>query len=494
MKQGNLEALFNPENIAVVGASGNPGKAGYVILQNLIRKKYPKKVFPVNPGEQEILGLKSYKCLSEIEDTVELVVLITPSRMIYTIMDDLERRMQQKNDVKAIVCAAADYGETKTEEGIRRQQALVSTAGKYNIRVVGPNCIGVIDNESMVDTTFVETGVPEDMFGPRGGVSFISQSGAVAASILMLGASQPLPVRFNKFISIGNMADVDFIDLLEYLEQDETTRVIGMYMEGYGDGRKLIDNMARIVTKKPIVVLKVGRSEKGASAANSHTGSLAGSDQVYDAAFRQYGILRVDTIDELMDTLQAFDKLALPQSENLFVLSQAGGPGIFCTDSVSKYPFIKMPVISDKTKGKLKESLPPMAVVCSPEGYADITASATVENHAESLGLLLEDDNVDSIIMITVIPTFLPREELAKALANTYNLSKYRRKKPVYFVIMAGNYVKNIRRTLEECGGCTFDTPDRAVNAAKNMIKYAQYLRHLKDGGELLDEQHRTAY
>ena len=138
--------------------------------------------------------------------------------------------MQQKNDVKVIVCAAADYAETKTDEGIRRQQALISTARKFNIRVVGPNCIGVIDNKSMVDTTFVETGVPEEKFGPRGGVSFISQSGAIAASILMIGASQSVPVRFNKFISIGNMADVDFIDLLEYLEHDESTKVIGMYM------------------------------------------------------------------------------------------------------------------------------------------------------------------------------------------------------------------------------------------------------------------------
>lgn len=486
MDRSNLEALFKPENIAIVGASGNPGKAGYVILQNLLRKRYPQKVYPVNPGEKEILGLKSYGSLSEIEDTVELVVLITPSRMIFGIMEDLDKRMQAKNDVKAIVCAAADYGETKTEEGIKRQHALITTAKKYNIRVVGPNCIGVIDNESMVDTTFVETGVPEERFGPRGGVSFISQSGAIAASILMIGASQALPVRFNKFISIGNMADVDFIDLLEYLEHDHTTRVIGIYMEGYRDGRRLIDTMARIVKKKPIVVLKVGRSEKGASAANSHTGSLAGSDRVYDAAFRQYGITRVDSIDELMDTLQAFDKLVLPQSENLFVLSQAGGPGIFCTDAVSKYPFIKMPDISDETKRIMKESLPPMAVVCVPEGYADITASATVANHAHSLQLLLEDEQVGGIILITVIPTFLPKKELAEALVNMYSHNEYKDKKPVYFVIMAGDYVKNIREVLERAGLCTFDTPDRAVNAAKNMIKYHQYLKGPDSGGECL--------
>jgi acyl-CoA synthetase (NDP forming) len=484
MKQESLSALFKPNNIAVVGASGNPGKAGYVILNNLIRKRYPKKIFPVNPVEKEILGLKSYPRLSDIEDIVEMVVLITPSRMIYDIMHDLEKRMQHKHDVKVIVCAAADYGETKTDEGIKRQQALISTAKRFGIRVVGPNCIGVIDNDSMVDTTFVETGVPEAELGPRGGVSLISQSGSIAASILMLGASKPLPVRFNKFVSIGNMADVDFVDLLEYLENDETTRVIGIYLEGYHNGRRLIDTMARVVLKKPIVVLKVGCSEKGAYAANSHTGSLAGSDRVYDAAFKQYGITRVDTIDELIDTLLAFDKLPLPQNEDLFILTQAGGPGILCTDALSKYPFINMAVVSDDTKNKMKENLLPMAVVCNPEGYADITASATVENHANSLRLLLEDNRVGSIILITVIPTFLPKEELAQALSSIYNSAGYRHQKPVFFVIMAGDYVKGIRRTLEQAGACTFDSPDKAVCVAKNMIKYGLFLKKIKDGGE----------
>lgn len=165
--KNNLNALFNPENIAVVGASNSPSKAGNVIVKNLLRKKYPKKIFPVNPKEEKILGLKAYRKLSEIEDKVELVVLITPSSAIDHIMEDLDERMETKNDVKAIVCAAADYGETKTKEGIRRQNVLINTAKKYGIRVVGPNCIGVIDNFSRVDTTFVETGTPEGVSNRR---------------------------------------------------------------------------------------------------------------------------------------------------------------------------------------------------------------------------------------------------------------------------------------------------------------------------------------
>lgn len=164
----NLNALFNPENIAVVGASNNPLKAGYVILQNLINIGYPKKIFPVNVKEDNIAGIKSYKKVSDIEDIVEMVVLITPSKMIFDVMKDIENRMKVKNDIKIIVCAAADYGETKTQEGIKRQNCLMEVSKKYGIRVVGPNCIGVIDNINKVDTTFVETLLPKESRGKKG--------------------------------------------------------------------------------------------------------------------------------------------------------------------------------------------------------------------------------------------------------------------------------------------------------------------------------------
>ncbi len=487
MSKSNLDALFNPENIAVVGASNNPNKAGYVILKNLLDIGYPKKIFPVNNRVDKILGLKAYKKLSDIPEKVELVVLITPSRMTFEIMADLELRMLQKNDVKALVCAAADYGETKTKEGIKRQNALMTTTEKYGIRVVGPNCIGVIDNRNRVDTTFVETLLPKSSSGKTGGISFISQSGSIASSILMWGASQPVPISFNKFVSIGNMVDVDFIDLLEYFEDDNDTKVIGIYLEGYPKARKMLATMARIVKKKPIVVLKVGRSEKGAYAANSHTGSLAGVDRVYDSSFKQFGILRVQNIEELMDTLQAFDKFPIPQNGNLFILSQAGGPGIICADSVSRHSVINMPVIEDSTKQRLKEILHPMASVCRPEGYVDITASATVFHHTESLKVLLDDPNVGGVIFITVIPTFLSQLELAESLVDLYVKQGYIRSKPVFTVIMAGNYVRECRSKIEQGGIYTFETPDRAVNTAANLIKYGIFIKELRNGGDVND-------
>lgn len=479
----NLDKLFNPDGIAVVGASANPTKAGFVAIRNMQEKKYPGNVYPINPKEDEILGFKCYKSLADIEGKVELVVLIMPSKLIYGIMDDLDARMEKHGDVKVIVCAAADYAETKTEEGIARQARLMQTAEKYGIRVVGPNCIGVIDNKTLVDTTFVDLGIPFSTFGEPNGVSFISQSGALATTVLYEGSGRVVPVLYNKFVSIGNMADVDFVDLLEYLEDDESTRVIGIYMEGYKDGKKLAETFKRITKKKPIVVLKVGRSAVGATAANSHTGSMAGSDKVYDAVFKQSGVIRVETIDELIDTMQALDALPVPKGGNVFLYSQAGGPGIYCTDAISECEgILSMPVVSDETKQKLRETQLPMANICSPEGYADITASASVRNHVDGLKIVLEDDNVDSVIFLTVVPTFLPQDELAEELIKMTAEVPQTKEKPVYYLVMGGAYTVSGRSIMEKGGLCTFNTPEKAVNALKHMVEYGRYLARC--GGE----------
>ena len=362
-----MKQLFEPNGIAVVGASSNPAKAGFVAIRNMREKGYGGAVYPVNPKEKEILGYPCSPSLRKVEGQVDLVVLIMPSKMIYSVMDDLDRRMEEKGDVKFIVCAAADYAETKTPEGIDRQERLMKTAEKYGIRVVGPNCIGVIDNRSRVDTTFVDTGVPFSSFGEPSGITFISQSGALASTILMEGAGRVVPVLYNKFISIGNMADVDFVDLLSYFEKDDSTRVIGIYMEGCSNGKELQAVLRRVSARKPVVALKVGRSEKGGAAANSHTGSMAGADAVYDAMFKQTGVIRVDTIDELIDTMQAFDRLPVPAGGRLFLYSQAGGPGIYCTDAISACKELKTPLVSEQTKQRLRESQQPMANICLRE-------------------------------------------------------------------------------------------------------------------------------
>jgi len=477
LKLNDLNALFDPDGIAVIGASNNPLKAGSVIIQNMVRGPMADRLYPVTTSEPTIAGLRAYKLLSEIPHRVELVVLIMPSSAIYSVMDDLDKRMAEQGDIQVIVCAAADYSETKTEEGVRRQARLMQAKERYGIRVVGPNCIGVINDQNGVNTTFVNAGVPENRLGPQSGISFVSQSGSLAATILMTGASKPLGIRYNKFISIGNMADVDFIDLLEYLENDSTTKVIGMYLEGFPNARKLIETMGRIAKRKPILVLKVGRSNRGSAAASSHTGSLAGADAVYDAAFRQYGIIRVNSIGELLDSLTAFDRMPDLRGTNTFLLTQAGGPGIFCTDEMSRYSVFSIPLVSPETKALLRSVIPPMSSVCEPEGYADITAAATVCQHCDALQTVLSDDAVDMVLFITVIPPFLPVEELGTALVNMYQGLKKRYQKPVFFCIMAGDYVLPCRRLLEKAGLCTFDSPLEGVAAAKNLAYYDRLQR-----------------
>lgn len=289
------------------------------------------------------------------------------------------------------------------------------------------------------------------------------------------------PVLYNKFISIGNMADVDFVDLLNYFETDDSTRVIGIYMEGCGNGRELAETLKRVSRKKPIVVLKVGRSALGGAAANSHTGSMAGSDAVYDAMFKQTGVVRVDTIDELIDTLQAFDRLPLPGGGNLFLYSQAGGPGIYCTDAIA-------PVApAEDAPGVRRYQGPPgrhpavHGQHLPPGGYADITASASVRNHVDGLQIVLQDENVDAVVFITVVPTFLPQEELARELVKMTETTPQAQEKPVFYCVMAGAYTSPARRIMEQAGLCTFDAPDKAVLAAKNMCNYAAFRRRQKE-------------
>lgn len=487
----SLDPFFRPRSVAVIGASNDPLKAGRQITYNLQAMGFLGPIYPVNPREQEILGLRCYPSIQAIPDPVELVVLIIPSAAIHATMAEIEARVRARGDIKAIICAAAGFAEMGTEEGRERQRVLVETSRRLGIRVLGPNCVGVIDTRGRIDTTFVETLLPVEHKTRAGGISFLSQSGALAVSILMWGTSRPVPLAMNKLITVGNMGDVDLLEMLEYLEHDPHTRVIGMYLEGYPRARELMTTLGRITRKKPVVVLKVGRTEQGATAAHSHTGSLAGADRIYDAAFRQHGVIRVGSLEELMDTLQAFDQLPLPQGNRVFLLTQAGGPGIYCTDILSSYSELRFASLSPAAREELARLLPPMAAVCRPEGYADITASADKHQHARSVELLLAEPTVDGLLLITVPPMFLPPLELAAELKAACQRAGQEGQqagravqKPFLPVIMAGQWVHEARALLEEAGIPTFETPDRAARALANLVRYAEF-QSLRRAGDI---------
>ena len=468
----SMEVFFKHTGCAVFGASRNPSKAGYQILSNMLAAGYDSGLYPINPSSEEILGIPSFSSLDAVPKEVGLVVLATPAAATPDIIAQMERRMAAKGDVKALVCAAAGFAEIKTAEGAGFQEDLAAFCRKWGIRFLGPNCVGVIDVLNKVDTTFIA-----DIAHIPGGISFVSQSGAVGAWLLMSWSASPAGgVGFNKFITVGNMADVDIIEALSFAGKDEATKTLGLYVEGSPDARRLIEAAAAVAEEKPVVILKVGRSKEGAQAAQSHTGSLAGSDALYGGAFRQFGLIRADTIEELSDTLCAFGNLPLPRGNNVFILTQAGGPGIFCVDALAAAGLFKPALVSAGTKEALKACLPSIASICHPEGHADITAAALADHHVDSLGVVLRDPGVDAVIFITVATLFLDLSDMArKMVALLSSLKAEGIEKPVYPVILSGNWARESRGILEKSGVPTFDNPDRAVKVLASMYRYAEF-------------------
>jgi len=471
MGEPELRSFFSPRGCAVLGASSNPSKAGHQIVRNMLEAGFSGGLYPVNLSGGHVLGLEAHSSVSQIPGRVEMVVQAVPAPHTDSVIDDLRRRQSTRGDIQALVVVAAGFAETGTAEGSDLQNRLLEACREMGIRVLGPNCVGVVSTSDGVDTTFI-------LGGKRlpGGISFVSQSGAVGAWLIESWASGVCPVGFNKFVSVGNMADVELIELLRHFRDDQSTTVVGLYLEGYRRGRELAVALGELAARKPVVVLKVGRSSHGAQAAHSHTGSLAGSDRVYDGVMKQVGVRRASSIEELSDTLQAFDRLPLPTGPGVFLITQAGGPGIYCADVLAQSGDISFARIEETTKEALRAAVPPFASVCRPEGHADITAAATSSQHAEALRLVMRDEGVDAVLLLTVPVLFMPAEEVARGLVEVIrDLNASGIDKPFLPVLLAGEAVEEGRRTLDEAGLLSFVTPDRAARALAHLAGYARF-------------------
>jgi len=464
-----LDPFFIPRGCAVVGASRDPAKPGHQVLRNLRAVGHLGPVYPVNPRERALEGWACYPDLVSIPGPLDLVVLCLPATTIPSVLEDVRCRRRDRQDVRAIITTAGGYAETGTPEGRTRQAELEAFCRQQQVLHLGPNCIGVIDTHNRMDTTFLLGTAHQP-----GGISFLSQSGAFGAWILQSWSSRPRPTGFNRFVSLGNMVGVDLVQAMTYLGQDEHTRVIGMYLEGYPDPRKLLLTAARVAQTKPVVVLKVGVTPAGRQAACSHTGALAGEDALYDGAFRQYGLTRVKTVEELLDTLQAFDTLPSPSGNRVFLMTHAGGPGVYATDALAALPEIEPARVTGATRQALVDILPPFSAVCRPEGHLDMTASGTAMQHAMALELLLGDAGVDAVILLDLPTLFLSAEALADHLLEAYGRASSRQPPPKPFLpcLMAGKWVAEGRRRLEEAGIPTFETPDRAARAFANLLRH----------------------
>jgi acyl-CoA synthetase (NDP forming) len=472
VKTSPLDPFFKPKSAAIVGASSDPKKPGHTALKNLVSMGYRGKVFPVNPREDSILGFRCYKSMLDIPEPVDVCVLLVSAELTMRVADELVQRKLRFDDVTAAVCMSAGFGELGTPEGKQREQELVRTLRSASIRLIGPNCVGIIDTYSGFNTNF---DVPAY---PKGGMSILTQSGAFAVSFLFWAERLRL-IGISKFASIGNMADVSMSELLSFLKDDESTRVIGIYMEGFPNPREFFEVAREVSAVKPIVAIKTGKSEIGSKAALSHTGSVAGSDAIYDGAFKQAGIIRAKTILEFYDTLRAFEKQPVPQGNRVSVLTHMGGPGTICIDEISATHELQLAKFTPQSGKALKSICAPMANIGHPDGYVDLTAAHYEKLHNQALKILFEDKNIDMVLQILAPSAFLDQKLLVKEIAQA--CQSHQGGKTFLNAVTFGEFARNVRQGLEDEGMPTFEYTDMLARVAGNMATYAAFRKSYCD-------------
>jgi acetyltransferase len=483
-----MDSFFRPRGIAIVGASAKPGSPGNQIVKfaNQMSGSSKIEIYPVNPTRDEIADVKCYSSLLAIPGPVDLVVLAVASQFILDAAKEIQQRREQRGDVAAVTVISAGFKESGTAAGAQLQSELISMITMSGARLIGPNCQGVVDTYAGVNTTF---SVPPDT--PKGGVTIVSQSGAFATSFLRWARDLNL-VGINKFVSLGNMADVDFAELLTYLQDDDSTNVISIYLDGMSNARGMFDAASKVTQKKPVVAIKAGRTAEGSSVAHSHTASIAGNNDIYDGAFRQAGIIRAQTVAEFYHTSRVFDKAPLPKGNRICILTVVGGPSTICVDELASTGEVVLAHFSDDLKRQLRQHLVASANIGGPDGYIDMTASVTPGMHAEVIKLLMKDDNIDGIIFMTTPPGFIGDEELAAAILEGYRSVPAEKRKPLLSVMLAGNAVRKCRVLLEEGGVPTFEYPDDAARVMINLVRYSSYRQRIVRSQEGAVEQVNT--
>ncbi len=454
----DIESIFSPRSIAVVGATNRPGSVGLAVFNNILRGGFQGTLYPVNPRVQSVMSVRAYPKLMDIPDKVDLVVVIVPAGQVSTIIEEAG-----KKQVKGAIVITAGFREVGGD-GVEMENNLKEVAEKQGIRLVGPNCLGVINNNEHVrmNASFA-TKMPKP-----GNIAFISQSGALCTAVLDYAEGRN--IGFSKFISFGNKADVSEIDLLRYLKDDPDTSVILMYLEDITNGREFLETAREITweTRKPILAIKSGISTEGARAAKSHTGSLAGSENAYDAIFRQSGILRVEGVNELFNHAIAFSQQPIPKGNRIAIVTNAGGPGIMATDAAIRHN-LELANLSEETKCKLKEELPPTASIQNP---VDVIGDATHERYKSAIRHILMDKNVDAALVILTPQAMTDILETAKIIPEVIkNIDK-----PVLCSFMGVTDVSIGTKYLEKHGIPNFPFPEDAVLTMASMVQYGDIL------------------
>ena len=448
----DLHNFFSSKNIAIIGVSREAKKVGHVIFRNFIDSNYQGNIFIINPNAEEILGRKAYKSILEIKDKIDLVVIAVPAAFVLKSVEECG-----KKKIKNVIIVTSGFSEVGNSS---LEEKLAKLLKKYKIRCIGPNCLGVFDGHTRLDTLFLPR---YRLTRPKqGGIGFIVQSGAVGSTILDISTQQGYGC--SKFISYGNALNTDESDLLEYLGQDENTKVICMYIEGIKDGRKFLRIAKIVARKKPVIVIKGGLTEKGGKATMSHTGSLAGKAEIYLGAFKQSNIIHVNSLEEMFEAAKILEKTSKPKGNRVQIITNGGGYGILASDALvnNKLEFAEL---ASKTKKELKKVLPPLAVVDNP---MDLIGDATTERYKIAIEASLKDDNVDILLVIALYQTPLLSTDIVDIITEANDFHK----KPIIVVSAGAEFTEVLSKSLEENGIPTFMFPENAVRAVRHLVEY----------------------
>ncbi len=453
MNKEVLDGLFRPKSVAVIGASATPGKIGYSVVEALNNGGYEGNIYPINPKADEILGHKAYPTVSDVPGKIDLAVVTIPAKFVLDAVDECGRV-----GVKGVSVITSGFGEIGNHETERK---LVEIVHRHGMRMIGPNIIGTLSNSDKLNASFAP------MLPLPGDASLISQSGAL---LIALDAGTHLRgVGFDKLFSLGNMADVDFADIIEWLDQDEATKCISLYIEGMKDGRRFMEVSKK--ASKPIIALKSGVSAHGAAAAASHTGSLAGAAKIYGAAFEQAGIIQAENLNNLFDLSMGFELQPPMLGDHLLIVTNGGGVGVLATDSAERYG-IPLEFCPPELQEEMKNYMPEFGSAKNP---VDITGGAGLDGYRKSIAFGLQQDWVHGLAVLYCETAVTNPMEIAQGIYEAIqSAGEVTKTKPVAVAFVGGERSAEAMRWLINNGIPTFDDPDRAVNVLAGLRQYAR--------------------
>lgn len=455
----DFRPIFEPKSIAVIGASRNPSKIGHAITKNFLDSGFDGPVYPVNPTAEPILGLKTYPKVADIKNKVDCVIVSVPAQYVEGVLKECGEK-----GVKGAVVITGGFGEVGNIKG---EQAITKIVQDYGITMIGPNCLGVLNPAHRVDSIFIpvyKMGRP-----PVGGVSFISQSGAIGCCILDLAAKSSNGV--SKFVSYGNASSVDETDLLEYLGNDDKTDIIVSYIEGVKRGREFLETAKEVTKKKPVVMIKAGMSKQGAEATMSHTGALAGSAEAYKAVFKQAKIVEATTLKELFYYTKIFSQ-PLPKGRNVGIVTNGGGYGVLCADAIEQFG-LKLAPFTNETRELLNKNMPSYANVRNP---LDIIGDADATRYRMAIDALMNDPTVDVLAVVILWQTV----GIDSSVVNVVVKAADQGIKPVIVISTGGDFTQVHSRIFDSYGIPAYDSPTSAMKSIAHAANYAEYQITLK--------------